>query len=352
MRIVALDLIRFFAALSVVLYHYISRTESNVYPLISEATNFGYLGVPLFFIISGYVIALSANNRTALQFGVSRFVRLYPALWAGVIFTVLVSTILGESSYTLSQIIANFTLLNEYLGFADIDGVYWTLKAELKFYACVFLLIIFGVFQKFHIWLSIWLGLTVAHAIFDQPFFMGWFITPAYSSFFIAGIALFLIQTNGKSKFNYFILISSLIVSSYLGYGQAAGFIKNPSTNQQLTAVGLIWCFYLILYLLCIGKIDIRARRSFVTIGALTYPLYLIHNMAGKVIIDRYSNTISEEIMIVVVVALMIFISWIIHLVIEKPLATPMKNYLMSIINRTKTLKNKPIRRLPSGEHD
>ena len=180
------------------LYHYISRSEANAYPLISEVTNFGYLGVPLFFIISGYVIALSANNRTALQFGVSRFVRLYPALWAGVIFTVLILVIFTDKQYSVSQVLANFTLLNEYLRFEDIDGVYWTLKAELKFYACVFLLLAFGIFQKYHIWLSLWLGLAIMHTVFGQPFFMGWFISPAYSSFFIAGVAFFLIQNYGK----------------------------------------------------------------------------------------------------------------------------------------------------------
>jgi len=79
MRVVALDLIRFCAAISGILYHYISRPESEAYPLVGEVTKFGYLAVPLF-IISGYVIAQSSNNRTAIQFGISRFVRLYPAL--------------------------------------------------------------------------------------------------------------------------------------------------------------------------------------------------------------------------------------------------------------------------------
>ena len=341
MRIVALDIIRFFAAISVVLYHFVSRPESDAYPLLSEITKFGYLGVPLFFMISGYVIALSANNRTAIQFGISRFVRLYPALWAGVIFTVLVSYVLTGHSYTLLQVLANFTLLNEYLGFADVDGVYWTLKAELKFYACVFLLILFGVFQKFHIWLSAWLSLAVVHTISGQPFFMGWFITPAYSSFFIAGITLFLIQKNDKNRFNYFILISSLLLSSYQGYHQAEGFMTNPGVDQRLISVALICCFYLLLYLLCTEKLSIKARKSFVTIGALTYPLYLIHNVAGKAIIDQYSNIIPEKILIVIVIVFMIFASWIIHLLIEKPLATPMKNYLLSIFGSPKFSTNK-----------
>ncbi|ARN76010.1 acyltransferase family protein [Oceanicoccus sagamiensis] len=340
MRIVALDIIRFFAAISVVLYHLVSRPESTAYPLLSEITKFGYLGVPLFFMISGYVIALSANNRTAIQFGISRFVRLYPALWAGIMFTVVVSTLLTEHSYSLPQILANLTLLQDYLGFSDVDGVYWTLQAELKFYACVFLLLLFGVFDRFSIWLSIWLALTVMHTVYAQPFFMGWFISPAYSSFFMAGIAFFLIQTKGKNTYNYFILISSLLISSYHGFYQAEGFMKDPGIEQQSISVALIGCFYLLMYLLCTGKINIKPRKVLVTIGALTYPLYLIHNVAGKAIIDYYSNTIPEQLMIVVVVFFMIFVSWLIHLGVEKPMATPMKNYLLSIVDRSKFLKS------------
>lgn len=341
MRIVVLDLIRFFAALSVVLYHYISRPESNAYPLIREVTNYGYLGVPLFFIISGYVIALSANNRTALQFGVSRFVRLYPALWAGVIFTVLTLLIFTDKQHSAARVLANFTLLNEYLGFEDIDGVYWTLKAELKFYACVFLLLAFGVFQKYHIWLSVWLALAVMHTAFGQPFFMGWFISPAYSSFFIAGVAFFLIQNVGKNAFNLFVLISSLIVSSFMAYGQADGFMIHPNAAEKSISVAIVWLFYCLMYFLSIGKINLKERNFFITLGALTYPLYLIHNVAGKALIDKYSNIIPEQILVVVVIIVMIFMSWIIHLVIEKHFSASLKNYLLTILDRDKSIINK-----------
>ena len=338
MRIIALDIIRFFAALSVVFYHYISRPESNAYPVLSEFTKYGYLGVPLFFIISGYVIALSANNRTPLQFAVSRFVRLYPVLWACVIFTVFSATILTDKRYEVSQILANFTLLNEYLGFENIDDIYWTLKAELKFYACVFLLLLFGIFKKYRLWLSTWLGITALHAISGQPFFMGWFISPAYSSFFIAGIACFLIQTNGKDRFNLFIFFSSLIISSFKAFEQTAGFLHSPSLIDKSISVAIIWTFYLLFYLLCTGKINLAERRIYITLGALTYPLYLIHNIAGKAIIDHYSDIIPERIMIFITIALMIFISLLIHVGVEKQLASPMKTFLLSKLSRAKIL--------------
>jgi len=330
-RIDALDLIRFFAAMSVVLYHYISRPSSDAYPLLSEITKFGYLGVPLFFMLSGYVIALSAHNRAAIQFGISRFVRLYPALWAGVIFTIAVMTIFSQQQYSLAQVFANFTLLNDYMGFRDVDGVYWTLKAELKFYACVFLLLACGVFQRYHIWLSAWLCLTITHAVFGQPFFMGWFISPAYSPFFISGIAYYLIQAYGNNLFNYSILILSLIVSSFNGYNQANGFLHSPHIEEKMISVAIIWGFYLLLYFLSTGVFNIKGKKIYVTMGALTYPLYLIHNMAGKALIDYYSNFFSERTVIMSVIFIMICFSWLMHVIVEKPFSTPIKNYLLKI---------------------
>ncbi len=330
-RIVALDLIRFFAALSVVFYHY---TTSSAYPLFNEVAKYGYLGVPLFFIISGYVIALSANNRSPVPFAISRFVRLYPALWAGVIFTVVILMVFSDKQYSILQILANFTLINEYLGVEDIDGVYWTLKIELKFYACTFLLLFFGFFHKYHIWLSLWLALAVIYTFWEQPFFMGWFISPEYSSFFIAGIAFFLIQNYGRSIFCFFILILSLVLASYGAVGQVGGFIKGAGVVEEVVSVAIIWFFYGVMYLLSTGKIQLKARGLYLTLGALTYPLYLIHNMAGKAIINSYSGVIPEKILIMMVVMLMVFIAWLIHLLVERPLATPMKSYMLSIFDR------------------
>ena len=87
-RFYELDLLRFFAAMAVVLYHYLFRGQQGDYiPVrftnLEDYAQYGYLGVNLFFMISGFVISLSAESRTARQFVISRVVRLYPAFWAG-----------------------------------------------------------------------------------------------------------------------------------------------------------------------------------------------------------------------------------------------------------------------------
>ncbi len=341
MRIVALDLIRFFAALSVVAYHYLLHASSDVFPLARQITQYGYLGVPLFFMISGYVIALSADNRSPLQFAVSRFVRLYPALWAGAGVTLATTWLLADQKYSLNQILANFTLLNDYLGFKDIDGVYWTLHAELKFYGCVLLLLLLGVFHRIKIWLTLWLALTVIHSLWGQPFFMGWFINPTYSCFFIAGVAFYYIQKQGPGIYSHLILLVSLVVASIEGYRQSNNFLLTPNINERLIAVAIIWAFYVLLYLLSTHRLQLKERNIWITLGALTYPLYLIHNMAGKAIILKLNEYISEQFAIVLTGLVMLVIAWLIHRLIERPLATPLKHFLLKLCKSPNTIFRK-----------
>lgn len=71
-RVPALDLLRLIAVLGVVLFHYGFRgpttfeTTYVAFPALAPCARYGFLGVPIFFIISGSVIAYSAEGRTAM----------------------------------------------------------------------------------------------------------------------------------------------------------------------------------------------------------------------------------------------------------------------------------------------
>jgi peptidoglycan/LPS O-acetylase OafA/YrhL len=334
MRVNVLDLVRFFAAFAVVLYHYTARSDSTAFPILSEFTKYGYLGVPLFFMISGYVISLSAQNRSAMQFAASRFVRLYPAYWAGIAVTCLLVAATGDFHYGIAQIAANATMLNDYLGVENIDGVYWTLQAELKFYACIFLLIFFNLFNNFKGWLSIWLAITALYLFTGQPFFMGSFISPEYSSFFIAGTGFFLLQKYGKNLYTQAVLLLSMLISSYYTFSQADEFLSSPSALSRGIAVVLVWSFYYVLFLIATDRLTIAPRRIYATLGGLTYPLYLIHSVAGKAIIDRLKNITSEQIAVLATTIVMLAISYLIHVGIEKRFSTPLKNLIFSTLEK------------------
>ncbi len=89
-----LDAIRFFSAMAVVAFHlgfYVWASEySSVSMIFAAAAKFealtpvawmGWVGVQIFFVISGLVIANSANGAAPFSFLRSRLIRLWPAAW-------------------------------------------------------------------------------------------------------------------------------------------------------------------------------------------------------------------------------------------------------------------------------
>ena len=84
-RVHEIDLLRLLAALAVVFYHYGFRGYAAdgmthmPYPLLAPLAMYGYLGVQLFFMISGFVILMTASSGGLKSFVISRVVRLYPA---------------------------------------------------------------------------------------------------------------------------------------------------------------------------------------------------------------------------------------------------------------------------------
>ena len=173
-RVNTLDLIRFVAAVAVVLYHYTARYTSNLtsdpelFKSAALFTKYGYLGVNLFFMISGFVILSSAINSNPINFLISRATRLYPTFWVSVSVTAIFVFFFEAPSPAIGwiQYLANLTMLNDYLHIENLDGVYWTLQAELKFYGCVFLLLLFGWINQYKKWLTVWLLATISFILF------------------------------------------------------------------------------------------------------------------------------------------------------------------------------------------
>ncbi|MFK8066929.1 MAG: acyltransferase family protein [Gammaproteobacteria bacterium] len=336
MRFNILDLMRFVAALCVVLYHYTAGEYNASYGFFAEVTKFGYLGVPLFFMLSGFVISASALNRTPAEFAISRLTRLYPTIFVCLSISTLVMVLFGgvEIQPSVKQFISNLTLLNTYVGEEYIDGVYWTLLAELKFYFCVFLLLALGLFAKFKIWLSCWMLMTVTFLMFGQPFFMGWFISPEYSAFFIAGVTFFLAAKNGYNKFYISLLALSFIVGNIWETKHADGFMERyaPGQLDHIIVFALICSFYTLFYLISKQRIQVRKSQFLLILGGMTYPLYLLHGRIGNI---AYKNMTDFDpmLLLALLISLMLVLSYLVHTYVEKKIANSIKNYLFDILN-------------------
>src|ERR1700749_2236917 len=97
----------------------------------------GKSGVELFFVISGLVISMTIlKTRSATDFAVKRFARLFPALFVCCTLTFLFENNIGPDLFhtSLPDYFMSLTLLADKLGFKFVDGVYWTLVVEIEFY--------------------------------------------------------------------------------------------------------------------------------------------------------------------------------------------------------------------------
>ena len=305
-RFAILDPMRLLAAIAVIFYHY-SIYFDNQNTIISMVSRFGYLGVDFFFILSGFVIMSSAQSRGAFEFAFARALRIYPAFVICLIFTLVVSYFLNDSTYTPLEIVANAAILNDHLGIPNIDGVYWTLQAELKFYGCVFLLLLAGLFKYWRYWIAIWLLLAVLHYFYEQPFFMGWFINPAYSFYFIGGVCSYLLYKE-KNDFQVNLIFSvSLIFAFLTARDQASNFMLNVDSIDRNIAGTVVFMFFIFFALIAKGFFNIRKTSWLILLGALSYPLYLLHNKAGKQILEKILQ--ETNLLVALIFTLIIIIS-------------------------------------------
>ncbi|MBE8716035.1 acyltransferase family protein [Cellvibrio polysaccharolyticus] len=328
-----LDPLRFFAAMSVLVYHYSIFLKHSGAEWLLHTLSFGYLGVNFFFLLSGFVIIASAQNRNAIDFAVSRVIRLYPAFWICLLITVAAIYFIEEKKISIFDVLANASILNDYLGVKNIDGVFWTLQAEIKFYGCIFLLILTGLIRFIRTWLLVWLLLSILYHFYEQPFFLSWFISPGYSFYFIGGVCCYQLYKR-RDPLILSILVISMIFSIIKSSSQIYDFFPGAGGLDEMIAAAIISIFFLTFYLLSMGLLNFQPRRYFLLLGAISYPLYLIHNRAGKIVIEEFLQIMSPVCSVLLVSVIVIAASFLVHIIFEKPMSATMKKFCFSLIKK------------------
>lgn len=141
-----LDGLRGLAALAVVLSHLTVAydTLDAGAPDPAFTARWGGFGVQLFFLISGYVILMSARRSTRpSDFVISRVSRLYPVYWMGLAVSTLIATTWALwPTPSLTTVLGNLTMVQRWFFVDNVDPVYWTLAVEMQFYVMVLLLLL------------------------------------------------------------------------------------------------------------------------------------------------------------------------------------------------------------------
>lgn len=295
-----LDVIRFSAALMVALYHFTYVGPDRLGPQGAELlrafapaqpiTASLWIAVQIFFVLSGIVIAFSAQGRSAAEFLRRRALRLYPAA----IICATITLALWPKPEWPGRYVRSITLWP--IG-PWVSDVYWTLAVEVGFYALVALALAIrgqrGVMRLGDLLVlagaSWWLLRIVNFAAGDplRPLIDG--IQSAdpllilnNCCFFGLGMILYEWRARGSSRRSaalIFIAVTTClaaVISTWRGFGfrSAETIVATPPA---------IWLFALILMVLALGRGGRRQRQSPVIrqIGLATYPLYLVHAEVG-----------------------------------------------------------------------
>ncbi|MDI1462251.1 acyltransferase [Catellatospora sp. KI3] len=337
-RLYVLDVLRFAAAMMVVSFHLVSLhpwiwgDERSALAPLHVVSRFGWLGVQLFFLISGFVICMSSWGRSSGEFFVSRAVRLYPAYWVAVLGTTALLTLwpLYGRHRSGQEVLANLTMLNGLLEIPHVDLSYWTLTVELVFYILfVFAVVNRGVtYRRVVVFCLTWTVVAVV-ALNLRVDWLTRLTAADYAPYFVAGMALYLIHRFGANLLLWSIVGMSWLLAMVIEIGKAENLHR-----FYPPLVAIITAFFLIMIGVALGKFSWVRWSWLTTVGALTYPLYLIHHAAGATAVLALGGRMPAWATLALVVAGLLAAAWLIHRYVETKMARWMKQRLTASLRQ------------------
>lgn len=337
-----LDGLRFFAALAVMLFHFGFRAWNGdapgylEYPFLGHIFKYGYLGVDLFFMISGFVILMSASRGDIASFVRSRLIRLYPAYWFCVAITyVFLSYWQKGNTNTLriGDFLVNLTMFQSFFNVPHIDGSYWTLVIELHFYMLVALVLWARQVHNIDRILAIWLAAGIAADFLPSLGVVSDLYVGSWCHYFVAGALAYRIRIAGITLFRLMIFVAAFLQATRHAHWFMA--LKERLTNvayEPWVVQMIVALMFGVFFLLALGRLNFQ-NRLLSKLGVLTYPLYLIHGVIGStllVFLVRH-NEMNRWIALFIIGCVSIACAWLIHRYFEYPLALRLRNFLGAV---------------------
>ncbi len=293
-----LDGARFFAAFWVMNFHYLfgngPDTQLHWY-------RYGNLGVQVFFIISGFVIVQSLRGKSLKEFAVGRFVRLFPLFWVLCTLTYLLTVFFPDVRYILNitDYMRSMTMLGDVfdgiIGPATlVDPSYWTLTVELIFYIAIALYTSLFTHGKIRYFLLAWLILSAcAFALhIDENFYVKLLLV-RHAAYFIFGAALALLvgheaHTKRERALDWALLFMSAGYATYIHERALPSYTAANLADPSIITLLHVAFFLAVPALVFLSRYVRHPRliQCLAIAGGLTYPLYLLHQRIGNMLID------------------------------------------------------------------
>lgn len=289
-RLESIQILRAIAALAVVLFHshFVVASFPAEYKFqLPFIGSYGYFGVDLFFVISGFIIAHITSGKpfSLFEFSARRFFRIYPIYWAFCLLSFYLYTnrglYFGPKEFGMENLLTSLAILP--IDGSPAYGVGWSLEHEIIFYATAALVLCFGTVRHLALVVGL-LGLAglVKEVLFATGAvgkFWDFHLLSPLNLCFLGGILAHSLRER-LSAINPVIAFSA---SALVMWG-AITLMKGSMPEVRVAARYLgvaISCT-----LIVVGALNIKGtapkavsfiKRTLVEIGNASYSLYLVH---------------------------------------------------------------------------
>ena len=327
-RLLFLDGLRGIAIFLVLLFHaYADWPKELPYHQQFEEVflfHYGRYGVQLFFIISGFVIAMTLEKcESFFDFLYRRWLRLFPAMLVGSLLILITAPLFTQRPYGaphLQDLLPGLTFVEPefFRVFFDkdqkiLEGLFWTLFVEVKFYILAGLMYFtIGSKKMIAVLIALFLSTIVFEfasphltlALSDQLRTLLHYLNWAHYGWFAAGALFYQYYVSKELRYWFAALMVALIAARCLG---------GLPTKSMVYMTVLVLLFAFSMFNLTVQKV--LSNKILVFIGFISYPLYLVHENATVSMINQIHDTypILPGIMLPVVPTLMsVGVAWII----------------------------------------
>jgi peptidoglycan/LPS O-acetylase OafA/YrhL len=295
-------------------------------------------------VISGFVILMSSWGKDVPAFAASRIGRLYPAYWVSVVLSVAISFALwpayaqffgGQKS--ASDAVLSLTMVQSAFGAPSVNGVYWTLWYEARFYLLIALLVLVGMTRgRILAFAALW---PVVGAVADRADnqLLSTLLMPEYAAFFAGGMLLYVLYRDGHDVGTWLLLaLNGTIALHFSLQIHESSLAKLTRFTPSTVVIALLTfaCFALV----AAATLTPAARWNFrwmVAAGALTYPVYLVHENLGWFVIAHLRTRIGAWGSVLAAVAVALVAAWLLHRFVERPFGPRLRTVVLDMLRRT-----------------
>lgn len=308
-KFLSLELLRFLAAVLVLTHHYFGYQH-------------GFIGVNIFFMISGFVIMYATTINTEYFF-LRRLLRIIPLYWLlTILFTmtlIFLPNLISKSYFDLIFLLKSLFFIpfenngvGPGIGHSPYLFLGWTLNYEIFFYLVFQISILINYkYRGVILVISFVIIQIILKSLNSESFILRTYSHPIIFQF-CYGIFIFYLWEffNYKSKKKKFFIYLFIIFVFFLIYDTE----QNLNLKNNLRLYYSAWSLIIILAFIFIFEKIIK-NNIFLAMGAVSYPIYLIHPYI-KTVFDKVlylNNNLNFSIYLILLIIINFLVSWLIY---------------------------------------